>query len=64
MTVAVQAPGEAACVGDLNGDGVIDGADLATLLSQFGGAGSADLDDSGVVDGADLAQLLAAWGDC
>ncbi len=64
MTVALQAPGEAPCVGDLNGDGVIDGADLATLLSQFGDTGSADLDGSGVVDGADLAQLLAAWGNC
>lgn len=46
---------------DLNGDGVVNGADLAELLAQWGGAGTADLDNDGVVNGADLAQLLASW---
>lgn len=46
---------------DLNGDGVVNGADLAELLAQFGGAGSADLNNDGVVDGADLAAMLANW---
>lgn len=49
---------------DLNGDGFVNGADIATLLSVWGsnGAGTgADLDGNGTVDGADLAQLLAAW---
>lgn len=53
-----------ACVGDLDGDGQVDGADLGILLSQWGGTGSADLDGSGEVDGADLGALLAAWGPC
>ena len=47
---------------DLNGDGVVDGADLASLLNQWGSAGSADFDDDGIVGGADLAALLNAWG--
>ncbi len=46
---------------DLNGDGVVNGADLAAMLAQWGGAGSADLDGDGVVNGVDLAQLLASW---
>ncbi len=43
---------------DLNGDGVVDGADLGALLSQWGAQGGpADLDGDGVVDG-----VLARWG--
>ncbi len=48
--------------GDLNGDGVVDGADLGILLNQWGKRGLGDLDGSGVVDAADLGLLLAAWG--
>ncbi|MBL9121869.1 MAG: VCBS repeat-containing protein [Phycisphaerae bacterium] len=48
--------------GDLNGDGLVNAADLAILLGQWGGPGSADLNNSGTVDAADLAQLLGAWG--
>lgn len=50
-------------VGDLDGDGAVDGADLATMLGAWGrcGACEADLDGNGVVDGADLAMLLGAW---
>ncbi len=47
---------------DLNGDGIVDGADLGLLLSAWGTAGpEADLDGSGVVDGADLGLVLSAW---
>lgn len=50
-------------VGDFNGDGFIDAADLAVLLGAWGAGGSvADLDASGVVDAADLAMFLARWG--
>lgn len=51
--------------GDLNGDGVVDGADLSELLSRWGvcpAPCSADLDGNGVVDGADLSTLLSRWG--
>lgn len=52
------------CLADLDGDGDVGGADLGTLLGQWGGAGSADLDGNGIVDGADLGVLLGAWGAC
>ena len=53
-----------ACPADLNGDDVVDGADLGALLGQWGGPGIADLNGDGVVDGADLGVLLGAWGGC
>lgn len=46
---------------DLNGDGVVNGADLAILLSDWGEPSPADFDGNNTVDGADLALLLAAW---
>lgn len=49
-------------IGDFDGNGSVDGADLATLLSGWGGSGVSDLDGNGVTDGADLAQLLSNWG--
>ncbi len=47
--------------GDLDGDRLVNGRDLATLLGQWGTAGSGDLSGNGVVGGEDLAYLLAAW---
>ena len=51
---------------DLNGDGTVNGADLAELLAGWGavtGANAkADLNGDGVVDGFDLARVLARWG--
>jgi hypothetical protein len=47
--------------GDLNGDGVVDGADLGLLLGSWGTAGAGDLDGNGIVDGADLGLLLGDW---
>ncbi len=46
---------------DLNGDGVVDSADLAIMLAAWGGP-DADLDDDGSTGASDLAILLAAWG--
>ncbi len=58
-------PGTASCcVGDLNGDGVVNGADLGELLSNWGNAGAGDLNGDGSVGGADLGELLSAWGAC
>ena len=47
---------------DMNGDGVVDGADLGLLLANWGGSGSGDLNMDGTIDGSDLGLLLAAWG--
>lgn len=55
-------------LGDLNGDGVVNGFDLALLLGAWGAcparpaACPADLDGNSIVNGVDLAILLASWG--
>ena len=53
-----------ACPADLDGSGLVDGADLGLLLSGWGAAGAADIDGSGTVDGSDLGVMLSAWGPC
>jgi hypothetical protein len=52
-----------AVVGDLNGDGFVNGVDLAALLAAWGPCTGcdADLDGDGGVGAADLAIMLAAW---
>jgi hypothetical protein len=52
------------CVGDLNNDQIVDGADLGTLLGQWNQDGTADFNGDDLVDGADLGTLLGAWGEC
>jgi hypothetical protein len=47
-------------VGDLNGDGIVDGADLGILLAAWG-TPAADLNGDGTTDGADLGVLLSNW---
>jgi hypothetical protein len=46
---------------DLDGDGLVNGADLGLLLSNWGPSDFGDLDGDGIVGGADLGLLLAAW---
>ena len=46
---------------DLDGDGVVAGADLGVLIGSWGD-GIADLDGDGVVGGSDLGVLLGKWG--
>ena len=54
-----------ACDGDLDGDGRVDGRDLAALLSAWGSESTmGDLDGDGDTDGADVAIVLGAWGSC
>ena len=54
------------CPGDLNGDGIVDLADLGILLADFGcvapGPCPGDLDGDGDTDLADLGILLADFG--
>ncbi|MBC22586.1 MAG: hypothetical protein CMJ32_01545 [Phycisphaerae bacterium] len=53
------------CTGDLDGNGIVDGGDLALLLAAWSTIDSlADLSRDGVVDGQDLAILLGLWGPC
>jgi hypothetical protein len=48
--------------GDIDGDGVVNGNDLAMLFNNWGGAGATDLNGDGVTNGNDLSILLANWG--
>ena len=51
---------------DINGDCLVDGADLSGVLSDWGACTAApcegDIDGSGTVDASDLATVLGAWG--
>ncbi|MBL9147918.1 MAG: hypothetical protein JNM94_04420 [Phycisphaerae bacterium] len=46
---------------DLNGDGVVNAADLGILLGAWGTSGPGDLNGDGVVNAQDLGILLGAW---
>jgi hypothetical protein len=53
------------CLGDFDLNGIVDGADLSTLLGAWGTIDSSiDLTGDGPIDGADLTVLLGAWGGC
>jgi hypothetical protein len=58
-------PPPVAVIGDLNGDGKVDAADLSILLSNWGKTGATaaqgDLDCDGVINATDLSILLAHW---
>lgn len=48
---------------DVNGDGRVDAADMAEVLSGWGSSlANLDVSGDGRVDSADLALVLAAWG--
>lgn len=54
-------------IGDIDGNGQIDGTDLSILLGTWGDCPSkapcpADFDGNGQVDGTDLSTLLGGWG--
>jgi len=57
---------EICCTADFNGDGAVNGADLAFLLSKWGVnySNPADLNGDCIVNGVDLAILLGQWGPC
>jgi len=56
------------CAGDVIENGVVDGADLAAVLTTWGTNGGiyprADTNADGIVDGNDLAVVLGGWGVC
>lgn len=61
-------PDSCQCAGDVVGNGVVDGADLAAVLTVWGTDGAiyprADTNADGLVDGTDLAVVLGSWGPC
>ena len=67
LIIGVAAPRvNAQCTGDVIPSGIIDGVDLAQILSSWGPCTNcpADIDGDGAVTGLDLGQLLAGWGPC
>ncbi len=53
------------CPGDINGDEMVDAADLGLLVGAWGDSDSdADLNGDGGVDAADLGLLIGGWGLC
>ena len=67
LIIGVAAPRvNAQCTGDVIPSGIIDGVDLAQMLSSWGPCTNcpADIDSDGAVTGIDLGQLLAGWGPC
>lgn len=62
---AVRSARLAAGLGDVDGNGSIDGLDLGVLLGGWGDCGFAcagDLNDDGAVNGIDLGIMLGNWG--
>jgi len=58
-----------ACLADIDGNGDINGIDLAIILDKWGTNGgkdypNADIDGDGTIAGADLAEVLGNWGAC
>ncbi len=63
VSIALQGPAAIATnPADINGDGVVNAADLSALLGNWGGTGATDINNDGVTNATDLALLLAAWG--
>lgn len=63
-TVTVVPP--ASCKGDANGDGVVNFADITSVLANFGmeyspGSGPGDANGDGIVTFADVTSVLANW---
>ncbi len=51
------------CPPDLDGDGIVGAADLASVLGALG-TEAADLDGDGAVTATDVVELVIGWGPC
>ena len=55
---------EPECPADLNGDGQVNFADLASVLSGWNTSDAGDANGDGVTNFEDLQLILSFWGDC
>jgi len=70
-TLIVKSLGAApSCLGDVNGDGAVDGSDLTEVIARWGeveagdSCQTGDLNADGLIDGTDLTILIGHWGGC
>ena len=65
-TLDIREPTVDLCVGDINEDGKVDGADLGVLIGSWGVCVGcpADFNGDNTVNGADLGVMIGAWGVC
>jgi len=53
------------CVGDVNGDGVVNVLDLLLIVEYWGQSSiQYDIDENGIVDNGDLMFIIGNWGNC
>jgi formylglycine-generating enzyme required for sulfatase activity len=64
LSMSAMARAQEGCIADLDGDGVVNGNDLATVLVGWGSCAGCpgDVNGNGVVNGEDLASVLVRWG--
>ena len=58
---------EASCPADLDGNGIVNGADMGLFFVQWGECPdncAADFNGDGAVNGVDLGSFLKSWGPC
>lgn len=64
-SVSISFPNSTGVVGDLNFDGLVNGADVTVVLGNWGPCGEAccpgDANGDGMVDGADITVVLGNW---
>ncbi len=60
-TVTISVTSRVLSDADTNGDGIVNGMDLAVVLGNWGGSGAGDLDFDGTVGGLDLTVIISGW---
>ncbi|MHC5113099.1 MAG: hypothetical protein ACYTGP_01565 [Planctomycetota bacterium] len=63
--ICIDVPAPASCTSDLDGNGIVEFADILVLLAHWGNPGGlGDLNGDNSVDFADLLVLISDWGPC
>jgi formylglycine-generating enzyme required for sulfatase activity len=62
--VAPAARAQDGCIADVDGDGIVNGNDLASVLGGWGSCSgcAGDVNGNGLINGEDLAVVLTRWG--